>query len=117
MAEEVREEVREVVKISDLLEQARAAEAIVLPEEVRANLCPYDVVRLRLLTFRHMIALGDYAAYNPLRWRVLKKHYLNPGLKQKEIAQIEGIKWTSVRDWIKNAVIDPDVWRDVPIDV
>ena len=116
MAEEVREVVREVVKISDLLDQARAAEAIVLPEEVRANMCPYDVVRLRLLTFRHMIALADYAAYNPVRWRVLKKHYLNPGLKQKEISASEGIKWTAVRDWINHApVITEDIWQDVPL--
>ena len=112
------EEIQEGIKISDLLDQARAAEAIVLPEDVRINVRPYDIVRLRLLTFRHMIALADYAAYNPVRWRVLKIHYLNPNLKQKEIAQSEGIKWTAVRDWINKApVITADIWQDVPMEV
>lgn len=115
MAEEVREVVREVVKISDLLDQARAAEAIVLPEEVRANMCPYDVVRLRLLTFRHMIALADFAAANPVRWNVIRTHHMCPGLKQKDIAQFTGAALSSVKLWINNAVIDPDVWRDVPL--
>ena len=115
MAEEVREVVREVVKISDLLDQARAAEAIVLPEEVRANLCTYDVVRLRLLTFRHMIALADFAAANPLRWKVIRMHHLDPELKQKAIAQLTGASKISVCQWISHAVIDPDVWRDVPL--
>ncbi len=105
----------EAIKISDLLDQAREAEAIVLPEDVQARLCTFDVVRLRLLTFRHMIALADYAAYNPVRWRVLKKHYLNPGLKQKEIAASEGVKYYTVRDWINNAVITEDIWQDVPL--
>lgn len=96
------EEVRDAVKISDLLDQARAAEAIVLPEEVRLKMCPYDVVRLRLLTFRHMIALGDYAAFNPLRWRVIRTHHLNPGMKQKDIAQFTGAARHSVKHIVIN---------------
>ena len=115
MAEEVREVVREVVKISDLLDQARAAEAIVLPEEVRANMCPYDVVRLRLLTFRHMIALADFAAANPVRWNVIRTHHMCPGLKQKTIAELTGAPMHSVRAWINHAVINPDIWQGIPM--
>lgn len=113
--QQMAEEVREVVKISDLLDQARAAEAIVLPEEVRARLCTFDVVRLRLLTFRHMIALADFAAANPVRWNVIRTHHMCPELKQKDIAQFTGAALSSVKLWINNAVIDPDVWQDVPL--
>ena len=115
MAEEVREVVREVVKISDLLDQARAAEAIVLPEEVRARLCTFDLVRLRLLTFRHMIALADYAAENPKRWDILKLRYLNPDLSQHQIAQFAGVTFSVARYWIKNAVITEDIWKKIPL--
>ena len=104
------------LKISDLLEQARAAEAIVLPEDVRIKMCPYDVVRLRLLTFRHMIALADYAAENADRWHVLKLHYLNPNLKQETIADLTGTKKSTVKYWIHNAVITADIWEDVPVE-
>lgn len=104
------------LKISDLLEQARAAEAIVLPEDVRIKMCPYDVVRLRLLTFRHMIALADYAAGNADRWHVLKIHYLNPNLTQDAIANLTGTKKNTVKFWIRNAVITPDIWEDIPVE-
>ena len=38
----------------ELLAEAETAEKIVLPEEVRAQLTGFDVVRLRLLTFRNI---------------------------------------------------------------
>ena len=109
------EEVREAVKIKDLLDQARAAEAIILPEEVRARLCTFDVVRLRLLTFRHMIALADYAAENPKRWYILKLRYLNPDLSQRQIAQFAGVTFSVANYWIKNAVITEDIWEKIPL--
>ena len=45
-----------------LLAEAEAAEKIVLPEEVRAQLTGFDVVRLRLLTFRNICTLADFAS-------------------------------------------------------
>ena len=105
----------EKVSLKELLEQARAAEAVVLPQDVRGRLCTYDIVRLRLLTFRHMVALGDFAAANATRWKAVKLAYLNDDWTQTAIARFLGVNRSTVTSWLNDSVIDPDVWQDVPV--
>lgn len=104
------------VSLKELLEQARAAEAVVLPQDVRGRFCPYDIVRLRLLTFRHMVALGDFAAANATRWKAVKLAYLNDNWTQAAIARFLGVNRSTVTSWLNDSEIEPDVWQDVPLE-
>ena len=106
------------VNIFDLLNEAKQAEqqVICLPVAVRTQLCGFDVVRLRLLTFENVVALADFAAENPERWRGIFLHHMNPELPQKTIAQFCGVGRDTVGQWLKSAYLDPKAyWDNVPV--
>lgn len=106
------------VNIFDLLDEAKQAErqAVYLPVAVRAQLCGFDVVRLRLLTFENVVALADFAAENPERWRGIFLHHMNPELPQKTIARFCGVGRDTVGQWLKSAYLDPEAyWNNVPV--
>ena len=72
--------------LMQLLAEAEAAEKVVLPEEVRAQLTGFDVVRLRLLTFRNICTLADFASDHPDGWKIYRLKFQNPRIKLKTIA-------------------------------
>ena len=106
------------VNIFDLLNEARQAEqqVIHLPAAVRVQLCGFNVVRLRLLTFENVVALADFAAENPNRWRGVFLHHMNPELPQKNIAELCSVGNDTVGQWLKSAYLDPEAyWKNVPM--
>lgn len=99
----------------ELLAEAEAAEKIALPEEVRAQLTGFDVVRLRLLTFRNICTLADFAADHPDAWRIYKYKFSNPEIRQKTIAQLVGCSLSNVKRWLNcEPLAGRDFW-DTPL--
>ena len=106
------------VNIFDLLKEATQAgqQIIRLPAAVRVQLCGFDVVRLRLLTFQNVVALADFAAENPERWRGMFLHHMNPELPEKSIAKSCGVSADTMKRWLKSPYLDPEsYWKNVPM--
>lgn len=99
----------------ELLAEAETAEKVALPEEVRAQLTGFDVVRLRLLTFRNICTLADFAADHPQAWRIYKYAFQNPQIRQKTIAQLVGCSLSNVKRWLScEPLAGRDFW-DTPL--
>lgn len=102
-------------ELFELLDQARRAEQIVLPAEVRIQLTGFDVVRLRLLSFRTVCTLGDFCAENPDAWKAYKLVYMNPELSIPKVAKIIGIPASTVRRWLKSEPLAGRDFYDCPL--
>lgn len=101
--------------LMQLLAEAEAAERVVLPAEVRAQLAGYDVVRLRLLNFRTICTLADFAAEHPDAWRIYKYHFQNPQIKPDTIAGLIGCSVSTVKRWLTcEPLAGRDFW-DTPL--
>lgn len=99
----------------ELLDQARRAETAVLPGEVRARLDGFDIVRLRLLTFRNVCTLGDFCAGHPEAWRIYKLKFQNPQITQQKLAMIVGCSATTVKRWLNCEPLAERDFYDEPL--
>lgn len=101
--------------LMQLLAEAEAAEKVVLPEEVRAQLTGFDVVRLRLLTFRNICTLADFASDHPDGWKIYRLKFQNPRIKLKTIASLVGCSLSNVKRWLNcEPLAGRDFW-DTPL--
>ena len=104
----------ESFRLQDLIAEARAMDAVILPPELRAQLTGFNVVRLRLLTTRNLLAAMLWASQNPVRFRCFWIHFLNPDLTQKEIAALLSVTPSAVRDYLASEVIPDSIWDELP---
>lgn len=103
------------ISVKEILDEAREAEQVKIPDEIWNCLSGFDVARMRMLTFKNMVALAFAAAEKPERFKVFLMAYLNPELTQREIADFMGIPVSKAQAWLKVPLITTDdYWFAVP---
>lgn len=101
--------------LRELLDQARAMNAAVLPEDVRCSLTRGNIVRLRLLSFRNVASALFWACRNPVRCETFLLRYMIPGISIREIAVREKIPRSTVQYYLQNPNIE-DVYDMIPLE-
>lgn len=104
---------REPVDAVDTVDKRGSREEEILCREVRrielfARLVP------SILDPRRIVCLGDRAADNPDWWRANRIHFFCPELTHRQIGELNGLKHTAVRDYIRSAEIPAECYENLP---
>ena len=75
----------------------------------------FQAANARILTARRMVALADFSAGDPLRWRTIRARFFFEELGVNDLAKMLGISRRTVSRHLQPVHISEDVYDELPL--